>query len=146
MSDLVDLGFVEDCESWRLESRFFPSKVGGKPAWLDLKNIPDAEQLACDYCKDPCVFLCQVYAPYEDNNDAFHRTIYVFICKNPECCTENSNGNVKVFRSQLKRTNEFYSEDPPIEEKDWQPDISKNFFINYFFVSISLSIILLVDY
>lgn len=56
----IDLGFVEECESWLLVNKFFPSKVGGKPAWLDLKNIPKAKELECDQCKEPLVFLCQV--------------------------------------------------------------------------------------
>ena len=33
----VDLGFLEtEFESWEVESRHFPSKVGGRPAWLDM--------------------------------------------------------------------------------------------------------------
>ncbi|CAK9832289.1 Programmed cell death protein 2 [Anthophora retusa] len=119
----VDLGFIERCEAWRLESRFFPSKVGGKPAWLDLKCIPDEEDLRCEYCKEPCLFLCQVYAPYEDNENAFHRTIFVFVCKKSGCCRSNENGNVKVFRSQLARVNEFYPPEPPVEQNDWRNDI-----------------------
>ncbi|XP_043257431.1 programmed cell death protein 2 [Colletes gigas] len=122
----IDLGFVETCESWRLESRFFPSKVGGKPAWLNLKDVPGERDLQCEYCKEPCTFLCQIYAPYEDNETAFHRTIYVFICKKLECCKVNKNGNLKVFRSQLPRVNEFYPSEPPIEENDWRNDISVN--------------------
>ncbi|XP_014474555.1 PREDICTED: programmed cell death protein 2 [Dinoponera quadriceps] len=114
---MVDLGFISECEPWRLESRFFPSKIGGKPAWLDLKNLPGKNDLECDYCGDSCVFLCQIYAPREDP-DTFHRTIYVFICKNVECCKSNKNGNLKVFRSQLNQSNIFYSSKPPIEEKD----------------------------
>ncbi|XP_076752195.1 zinc finger protein RP-8 [Xylocopa sonorina] len=120
----VDLGFVQKCDSWLLESRFFPSKVGGKPAWLDLKNIPGEKDLQCDYCKEPCIFLCQIYAPYEDSEDAFHRTIFVFICKKAECSKLNENGNFKVFRSQLPRTNEFFPSEPPIEQSDWRTDIS----------------------
>ncbi|XP_076247235.1 zinc finger protein RP-8 [Calliopsis andreniformis] len=120
----VDLGFAEKCESWRLESRFFPSKVGGKPAWLNLKNIPGEKDLLCEYCKEPCIFLCQIYAPYEDGEAAFHRTIYVFVCRKPECYKLNENGNIKVFRSQLPRTNEFYPSEPPVEENDWRSDIN----------------------
>ncbi|EFN75859.1 Programmed cell death protein 2 [Harpegnathos saltator] len=119
---MVDLGFAKCCESWRLESRFFPCKVGGKPAWLDLKNIPGKSELECDYCGDPCVFLCQIYAPL-NNPDTFHRTIYIFICRNVECCKSNQNGNLKVFRSQLNKNNIFYSPEPPIEEKYWGTDV-----------------------
>lgn len=120
----VDLGFVEKCEPWRLESRFFPSKVGGKPAWLNLKNIPNAKDVECEYCGDPCIFLCQIYAPYEENEAAFHRSIFVFICKNLECCKPNENGNLKIFRSQLERNNPFYPSEPPVEESTWRTDIS----------------------
>lgn len=56
----VDLGFVEDCEPWLLTNKFFPSKVGGKPAFLELKNIPKPETLQCKNCKEPLIFLCQV--------------------------------------------------------------------------------------
>ncbi|XP_047363626.1 programmed cell death protein 2 isoform X2 [Vespa velutina] len=121
---LVDLGFVEKCQPWRLESRFFPSKVGGRPAWLNFKNIPRKEDLECEYCRNPCIFLCQIYAPYEEDNDAFHRTLYVFICKDPSCCKINENGNLKVLRSQLNRFNPFYPSEPPVEEEDWKTDIS----------------------
>ncbi|XP_031848269.2 zinc finger protein RP-8 [Nomia melanderi] len=120
----IDLGFVEKCDAWRLESRFFPSKVGGKPAWLNLKNIPGEKELQCEYCHEPCIFLCQIYAPYENKEDAFHRTIYVFVCRKPECCKLNENGNLKVFRAQLPRLNEFYPPVPPVEEHDWRTDIS----------------------
>ncbi|KAK2581356.1 hypothetical protein KPH14_008122 [Odynerus spinipes] len=120
----VDLGFLEECESWRLESRFFPSKVGGKPAWLDLKNIPKKEDLECEYCGNPCIFLCQIYAPSADDDDAFHRTLYVFICKDPNCCKTNESGNLKVFRCQLSRFNPFYPSKPPIEEENWRTDIN----------------------
>lgn len=43
------IGFLDKTDKWRLESRFFPSKVGGKPAWLDLKNLPPTEQLLCKF-------------------------------------------------------------------------------------------------
>ncbi|XP_017891889.1 programmed cell death protein 2 [Ceratina calcarata] len=120
----VDLGFVEKCESWLLESRFFPSKVGGKPAWLDLKNIPGEKDVQCEYCKEPCIFLCQIYAPYEENDDAFHRTIFIFICKKKECSKLNETGNLKVFRSQLPRINQFFPPEPPVEQRDWRTDIN----------------------
>ncbi|XP_011873113.1 PREDICTED: programmed cell death protein 2-like [Vollenhovia emeryi] len=119
----VDLGFVEKCESWRLESRFFPSKAGGKPAWIDLRNIPARSDLECDYCGNPCVFLCQIYAPYEEDAGAFHRTVYVFVCKNADCCRPNQSGNLRVFRSQLSRVNDFYPAEPPVEQEDWGTDI-----------------------
>uniref|UniRef100_A0A6M2DPR9 Putative programmed cell death protein n=1 Tax=Xenopsylla cheopis TaxID=163159 RepID=A0A6M2DPR9_XENCH len=115
MSSEVDLGLLSECESWLLSSKYFPSKVGGKPAWLSLKDLPSSESLQCDLCKEPTVFLCQVYAPIEDKDECFHRTIFTFICTNGLCCKPNSAGNLKVFRSQLPRYNDFYSPDPPEE-------------------------------
>ncbi|XP_021926368.1 programmed cell death protein 2 [Zootermopsis nevadensis] len=38
----IELGYLEECAAWKLESRFFPSKVGGKPAWLDLCHLPNS--------------------------------------------------------------------------------------------------------
>lgn len=138
MEQIVDIGFVEDCEPWRLESRFFTSKIGGKPAWLDLKNIPSSTSIECKKCRDPCIFLCQIYAPYENDNNGFHRTIFVFICKNYECCRVNDNDDLIVLRSQLPRDNEFYSFDPPEERQDWQQEIRKysiNLYCNFNYLS-----------
>ena len=109
----VDIGFAEKTENWNLLSHLFPSKVGGKPAWLSLRPIPDADDLKCSVCSHPCVFLLQLYAPLEDNPESFHRTLFIFICRNPECCKSCDNGNFVVLRSDLSRKNDFYSYDPP---------------------------------
>lgn len=117
----VELGFLENCESWQVESRLFPSKVGGKPAWLNLEKLPSPEKLQCRKCQNTMIFLCQLYAPYEediqesfdDYLNNFHRTVFVFICRNHECSERNNNDNVKVFRSSLQRNNKYYPYDPP---------------------------------
>ncbi|KAL5288876.1 PDCD2 family protein [Megaselia abdita] len=114
----VDLGFVEECSSGLLTNKYFPSKIGGKPAWLELKSLPKFKQLQCESCKEPKTFLCQVYAPDEDNPECFHRTVYVFVCRNPDCNIPNSSQNFAVFRSQLEVTNNFFSEDPPDEDTE----------------------------
>ncbi|KAF5302831.1 hypothetical protein FQA39_LY02011 [Lamprigera yunnana] len=113
---MVDLGFAEECEPWRLKSCFFPSKIGGKPAWLDYDRLPAPEDLQCGVCSQPMIFLCQIYAPYEDDENNFHRILFIFICRSSNCCVKNANSNVKVFRSHLCRTNRYYSIDPPIDE------------------------------
>lgn len=59
-NSIQQLGFADEQEGWLLTNRFFPSKIGGRPAWLELENIPDPKELLCDYCNEPCVFLCQV--------------------------------------------------------------------------------------
>ncbi|XP_025413978.1 programmed cell death protein 2 isoform X2 [Sipha flava] len=97
-------------EPFSLTSRFFPSKVGGQPAWLDLKQIPEASELTCLKCNIPLVFLCQLYAPINEpefNGTCFHRTLFVFYCH--ECKDERT---YTVFRSQLPKQNDYYSEEP----------------------------------
>lgn len=115
---VVDFGIAEKCETWELESRMFPSKLGGKPAWLDLKNLPKPKDLQCEVCKQPMVFLCQIYAPYEDDDENFHRTVFIFVCRKGSCNRPNSADNLKVFRSSLRKENEFYPAEPPIEGPD----------------------------
>lgn len=60
MESSVDLGFVEECEPWLLTNKYFPSKVGGKPAFLDLQHVPKPSELQCTKCKEPMNFICQV--------------------------------------------------------------------------------------
>lgn len=128
--DLSDLS-EDELKLFRIQmkSPFFPSKVGGKPAWLDFSNVPlsvgtqktsDKQiELKCTSCQSQLVFLLQLYAPIMDtdrnfdkveNIDAsFHRCIYVFLCSSPSC----TNRTFKVLRSQLSRENEFFSYDAP---------------------------------
>lgn len=127
----IELGFLEHCDSWRLESRFFPSKVGGKPAWLSLKPLPTSDELTCEKCGKIMVFLSQMYAPYDlgvnENpqlNHNFHRTIFVFLCRNSGCYKYDDQ-NIKIFRSTLARENDFYSINPPKEEVDTTFQVTK---------------------
>ncbi|KAM8877160.1 programmed cell death protein 2 isoform 2-T2 [Synchiropus picturatus] len=116
----VDLGFLEEADPWRLRSPQFPSKVGGKPAWLSQSGLPPVSELQCQKCRLPMAFLLQVYAPVSGLDRCFHRTLFLFCCKTPECYT-------RVFRSQLPRRNDFYSFDPPPEDEppsDDDPDQS----------------------
>ncbi|XP_053357991.1 programmed cell death protein 2 isoform X1 [Clarias gariepinus] len=113
----VVLGFLEEAERWQLASAQFPSKVGGKPAWLSLLNLPTVAELVCETCQLPTVFLLQVYAPIVGQERSFHRTLYVFCCKTPACYTANDNRCFKVYRSQLPRKNDFYPYDPPSDEE-----------------------------
>ncbi|CAK6964020.1 programmed cell death protein 2 [Scomber scombrus] len=113
----VVLGFLEDAEPWRLRSPQFPSKVGGKPAWLSQRGLPSLSGLECDICRLPLAFLLQVYAPISGQDRSFHRTLFLFCCKTPECYTRNDSRCMKVFKSQLPRKNEFYPYDPPPEDE-----------------------------
>ncbi|XP_062375378.1 programmed cell death protein 2 [Sardina pilchardus] len=113
----VALGFVEEADAWQLRSSQFPSKVGGRPAWLSQSDLPSQPDLTCAKCQLPTAFLLQVYAPIVGQDWSFHRTLFVFCCKTPTCHTRNDNQCFKVFRSQLSRKNDFYPYDPPPEEE-----------------------------
>eukprot|EP00923_Selenidium_pygospionis_P041794 GHVN01072602.1.p1 GENE.GHVN01072602.1~~GHVN01072602.1.p1 ORF type:complete len:287 (+),score=21.71 GHVN01072602.1:55-861(+) len=108
------LGFAEP-PSERVQPKFFPSKIGGKPAWLVPQDLPPSYELSCSHCKEhsgrthPLSFILQLYAPRGDlvnRLDAFHRTIFVFACS-------SCGGNWVVYRSQLARVNDFYPPEPP---------------------------------
>ncbi|KAJ8902367.1 hypothetical protein NDN08_006774 [Rhodosorus marinus] len=99
------LGFLEKSvdphELWR---EHFPSKVGGIAAWLEPENVPSAEDLRCRVCTFEMVFLLQVYSPLDSNHSAFHRALFVFICRTKDC------SGVAALRSQLARKNKYYPE------------------------------------
>ena len=104
----VELGFVEEAEDpEQLTSPHFPSKVGGKPAWLDNIRLPRPEDTECGTCRKPMTFLLQVYAPVPVNDSAapegaeYHRTMFVFMCRNPGCHGIGVSKSFKVLRCQL---------------------------------------------
>lgn len=127
----VYTGFVDKTDKWRLESRFFPSKVGGKPAWLDMRNLPATDCLLCKMCQKPMTFLAQVYAPDDDDeggtrvlkDTCYHRTVFIFLCLTPSCNQKNSNQNFAVFRCQLPKENEFYPPIDPPDDEQWKKEI-----------------------
>lgn len=131
-----------------LKSPFFTSKIGGKPSWLSQINIPLAAETAiaennneskppvrvqCNNCKSQLKFLLQLYAPISQNDklysklenpdDVFHRVLYVFLCTNTECLPASKRA-LKVYRSQLRHSNEFFAQSPPpaLESGDSQQD------------------------
>ncbi|KAK5915166.1 hypothetical protein CesoFtcFv8_000783 [Champsocephalus esox] len=121
-SEEVVLGFLEEVEPWRLLAPQFPSKVGGRPAWLSRTGLPG---LQCEMCRLPMAFLLQVYGPISGQDRSFHRTLFLFCCKTHECYTHNDSRCFKVFRSQVSRRNEFYPYNPPPEDEppsDPEPD------------------------
>ncbi|XP_078720528.1 programmed cell death protein 2 [Lampetra fluviatilis] len=116
----VELGFaaLPPSSSWRLRAANFPSKVGGRPAWLGRDPLPGlAEQLACGRCANTCAFLLQVYAPLPNRDDCFHRSLLLFCCRDPTCYAELHDPRcLRVVRCQLPRRNPFYSFDPPPDD------------------------------
>lgn len=116
----VELGYAETVDNVNLlKSQYFPSKIGGKPAWLSFKPLPDSSTLKCQICKEPMCFLLQIYAP-ENLERAFHRTIFIFVCRNGACSEVNSSKNFVALRCQLPLHNEFYPSTPikSVEEEE----------------------------
>ena len=117
-NETIDLGFAEKCEEeFRLTSISYPSKLGGKPAWLRWDKLLTESQMHCGICDKILQFLCQVYVPIELSDQQYHRTLYVFCCSNGKCYntkitdSNNSSGCIKVFRSLLEETEEDLTED-----------------------------------
>uniref|UniRef100_H2Z0Z0 MYND-type domain-containing protein n=1 Tax=Ciona savignyi TaxID=51511 RepID=H2Z0Z0_CIOSA len=111
----MELGFLEEAEnSWKLQRCYFPSKVGGKPAWLDPEHLPGGEQMLCCICSKPLIFLLQLYAPNDDKIESFHRTIFVFCCRNGGCYSDMTKDSpFRVFRSLLSQENKYYPNEAP---------------------------------
>ena len=116
----VELGFVDECDPGLLTSVFFPSKVGGRPAWLDCEGLPAPQKVACRNCDAPMPLLVQVYCggAFEAAEDTFHRTLFVFCCAEETCQKAGRQGGFCVLRSQLPRINDFYSPEPTNEDDD----------------------------
>ena len=116
----VQLGFMSETRNAMFADANWEhwdgGKVGGKPVWLNSVGIPDPADLICRCCKSPLMFLLQIYCPLDDVDDAFHRALYVFICRRKSCV---DNGSVRCFRNQLNRRNDFYLFDPKkVDQKD----------------------------
>lgn len=106
------LGFIEPpIRDTDLLRHRFPSKVGGRPAWLNPIHLPSIESVA------DMKFLLQVYAPVDENPRAFHRTVFVFISVDGKKVSQSPDG-VRALRCQLPRRNEYYDFEPPDEGDD----------------------------
>lgn len=119
----VELGFVAPVQSddddalllhaspdW---SQWDGGKVGGKPVWLNPLTVPSPQALACSECSHALSFLVQIYCPLDDVPDAFHRSLYVFVCRQSGCSKQ---GNGKVFRAQLPQHNALYSSESGVSD------------------------------
>jgi pre-rRNA-processing protein TSR4 len=117
----IELGFVNqvarvsDANELHLNSdwsKWDGGKVGGKPSWLNPKKIPAGEKLNCLECAHPMSFLLQIYCPLDEIPDAFHRSLYVFCCRNAVC---SQIGSAKILRCQLPQLNNIYSAESGVE-------------------------------
>ena len=119
--DDVSLGFAverSDEPLWLLRNRF-PSKLGGRPAWLDPVQLPLESQLCCAASGKPLRFLLQVYAPINEDPRAFHRMVSVFI--SPRGSLLGERGAVRAFRCQLPRANDYYGHEPADDDEPPTP-------------------------
>lgn len=74
-------------------------KIGGQVLWLT-----EPQEVVC--CAGPCVFLCQILAPGDDDY-AYFRYLYVFQCTNCK--------SPKVIRQQLHRVNSVLTDEEEIK-------------------------------
>lgn len=84
----------------------FASKVGGKPAWMRRDRVLCADQTRCNVCGEQMYLLLQMYTPNDDSeSDAFHRMVYLFICRKLECHREAGKNHmaraIRVYREQM---------------------------------------------
>ncbi|CEG69282.1 hypothetical protein RMATCC62417_05382 [Rhizopus microsporus] len=110
----VQLGYAEDPEI-PLTVDSFPSKSGGRPIWLNPEHVLSVDKVTCGNCEQPMNLLLQLYTPEDEPPEAFHRTVYVFCCKNGGCVKQDWKKSFKVYRSQLPRENPYY---PPHTEEE----------------------------
>ena len=100
--------------------------IGGKPSWLNPRDLPQ-NFLTCKNCQKPLRFVCQLYAPADEINDnAFHRSIYVWGCTMASCAKRTS-GSIRVLRAQLPEENPFY---PKEQDESWSKHQSESWKIN----------------
>uniref|UniRef100_A0A915D3T6 MYND-type domain-containing protein n=1 Tax=Ditylenchus dipsaci TaxID=166011 RepID=A0A915D3T6_9BILA len=115
----VFLGYANSLppdQLYSLKRQYLPlGKIGGLPSWLDPVNLPSPTDLICSVCTNPLSFLMQVYCTdTADPGNAFHRAIFVFVCRNAVCCKPNDASNFRILRCQLPRINDFYSSEAPL--------------------------------
>eukprot|EP00884_Botryococcus_braunii_P021967 jgi/Botrbrau1/8454/Bobra.0237s0071.1 len=106
------LGYVNPAgKPAHLLRHMFPSKVGGRPAWLDPVHLPPLHLLRCP-SGGFLQFLLQIYAAVDDHPAKFHRSLFLFI--SPQGDDLGTAGRIRAFRCQLGRENPFY---PPAPSK-----------------------------
>ncbi|KAJ1966469.1 hypothetical protein GGI12_000044 [Dipsacomyces acuminosporus] len=114
----VTLGYAEPLDD-EFFAEAFPSKIGGKPKWLDPAQPLNVDRVQCDECKHPMVLLMQLYAPEDEPAEAFHRMLYVFICRNGACHRFSASRCMRVFRSQIAEKNGIYEERSGSDDIEW---------------------------
>ncbi|XP_063911755.1 programmed cell death protein 2-like [Zophobas morio] len=95
----VSLGFEDELitEKYKNQINFTTNKIGGKP---DLPSNIKLDAPICPLCQLPRPLVVQIYAPLE--NSAFHRTLYLFGCINPNCWNQSESWICVRVQSQEK--------------------------------------------
>lgn len=105
----VQIGYLEPVEKpLHINASHFPSKVGGKPMWLNPKEALSVEDVQCGVCQEAMYLLLQLYTPFEEIQHAYHRYLYVYICANGACHQKDKDKPYKVWRSQLPKNTALY--------------------------------------
>ncbi|XP_011499463.1 PREDICTED: programmed cell death protein 2-like [Ceratosolen solmsi marchali] len=83
----VYLGYEDEhvTEKHRSLINFTTNKIGGKPDWHNEQMTLAAPQ--CRLCGLHQLLALQIYAPLD--NSKYHRTLYIFVCTNPNCWNQN---------------------------------------------------------
>lgn len=111
----VQLGYADPpSHALALRRDYFPSKLGGRPAWLNPAALPPASSLCCSVCAAPLALLAQLYAPLPGDAAAFHRALYLFACRRASCLAAAPTAAVRAFRCSLPRENPFYAASAPV--------------------------------
>ncbi|KAI3644578.1 hypothetical protein MP228_010742 [Amoeboaphelidium protococcarum] len=78
------------------------SKIGGLPTAPTEQNSEfKLDPCQCGRCGKLMNLLLQLYAPDDEvDNYAFHRVIYVFVCRDSTCMIEGKNEAIRVIRAQ----------------------------------------------
>lgn len=108
MVDRIILGFADINNEFNGDyTQFMPTKIGGKPKWLNLDNIPNKSDIECKICKQRLIFLLQIYAPFDKYDYSYHRMLYIFCCRNIKCHKKNNSIPFKVLRFQNEEKDLF---------------------------------------
>lgn len=106
---MVVLGFIENNDSQLFPNDVFGSYIGGFP--LAFSDIMKFEDIRCQICSQIMSLLIQLYAPEDDIQGAYHRKMYVYVCKNGKCHSSEYTKRVKVFRSQCAKDMDYKAVD-----------------------------------
>lgn len=118
INEPVQLGFAEIPRKGDFDLKKFPSKIGGLPVWLlPLTNNIDISFFKCS-CGNNLSFLLQIYCPLEEEDNSFHRMLYVFFC--PICWKKKD--LVKVLRINLPEKSTYYNQEEILKYKEITED------------------------